>query len=137
MKTPFLGVSYWSEVAVWKVIFIIYKSQEHLDELPVVDLAVPVAVRGADHLVHLLITQVLAQVHQHLPGDTNLRFEYLLELQTKVHTKVHEPFSAILAYFQIMRREFCVFCVEPSPQFGSHLRGRPPNTIRSSQLTHS
>ena len=56
----------------------LYKSQEHLDELPVVDLAVPVAVRGADHLVHLLITQVLAQVHQHLPGDTNLRTEYLL-----------------------------------------------------------
>ena len=68
VKTPFLGVSYWSEVAVWKVIFIIYKSQEHLDELPVVDPAVPVAVRGADHLVHLLVTQALAQVHQHLPG---------------------------------------------------------------------
>ena len=67
----------------------LYKSQEHLDELPVVDLAVPVGVRGTDHLVHLLITQVLAQVHQHLPGDTNLRFEYLLELQKKVHTKVH------------------------------------------------
>ena len=45
-----------------------YISEEHLDELPVVDLAVPVAVRGADHLVHLLVTQVLAQVHQHLPG---------------------------------------------------------------------
>ena len=83
-------MSYWSQVW-WKVIFIFrykYISEEHLNELPVVDPAVPVAVRGTDHLVHLLVTQALAQVHQHLPGDTNLRTEYLLELQTKVHTKV-------------------------------------------------
>ena len=33
-----------------------------------------------------------------------------------------DSFSAISAYFQIMRREFCVFCVEPlQPTQGSWL----------------
>ena len=36
--------------------------------------------------------------------------------------QTNEPFSAILPYFQIMRREFSVFCVEPlQPTQGSWL----------------
>ena len=35
---------------------------------------------------------------------------------------IPEPFSAILAHFQIMRCEFCVFCMEPlQPTQGSWL----------------
>ena len=38
-----------------------------------------------------------------------------------------EPFSAILQYFQIMRREFCVFSVEPlQPTQGSWLAPLEP-----------
>ena len=39
-----------------------------------------------------------------------------------VRKEPDEPFSATLAYFQIMRREFCVFCMEPlQPTQGSWL----------------
>ena len=52
-------------------------------------------------------------------------------VSTHTHTRLHtliaviiviEPFSAILPHFQIMRREFCVFCMEPfQPTQGSWL----------------
>ena len=40
----------------------------HRDELLVVDLAVPVNVRLPDHLVHLLVCQLLAQVGHNMPA---------------------------------------------------------------------
>ena len=44
-------------------------------------------------------------------------------IEWKALTSADEPFSAIiLAPFQIMRHEFCVFCVEPlQPTQGSWL----------------
>ena len=38
----------------------------HRDELLVVDLAVPVDVRLSDHLVHLLVSQLLPKVGHHM-----------------------------------------------------------------------
>ena len=43
-------------------------------------------------------------------------------MQHHQHLQTSDSFSAILAYFQIMRREFCFFCVEPlQPTKGSWL----------------
>ena len=38
-------------------------------------------------------------------------------------TEYLEPFSAILAHFQIMRREFCVFCMEPLQHYEKSCTG--------------
>lgn len=45
-------------------------TKPHLDELLVVDLAVTVHVSLADHLVHLLVRELLAQVGHHMPQLT-------------------------------------------------------------------
>ena len=39
----------------------------HLDELLIVDLAITVHISLPDHLVHLLICQLLPQIRHHMP----------------------------------------------------------------------
>ena len=47
---------------------------------------------------------------------------WFIEFSKLAHFLAIDSFSAIPAYFQIMRREFCVFCVEPlQPTQGSWL----------------
>ena len=66
----------------------------------------------------------IKSVHEGLKFPcTQCEYKASLKGALQTHIKsIHDSFSAISAYFQIMRREFCVFCVEPlQPTQGSWL----------------
>ena len=75
-------------------------------------------------MVKYIVKLVLElQFHLQNPGKQPKKWILQMQLfQINQSEESSDSFSAIPAYFQIMRREFCVFCVEPlQPTQGSWL----------------